>query len=77
MSAKNIKPGKVKAVAKTATAKTAVVKTAARQTLAAVDEAGLLTDLRGLIAAARRHGSQCDPHDAVLACRAAAPERES
>ena len=54
MSAKNIKPGKVKAVAKTAAAKTAVVKTAARQTLAAVDEAGLLTDLRGLIAAARR-----------------------
>ncbi len=59
MSTKNIKPGKVKAVVKTVAArtkatKTAMVKTAARQTSATVDEAGLLTDLRGLIAAARK-----------------------
>ena len=59
MSTKNIKSGKVKAVAKTVASrtiatKTALVKTAARQTLTTVDEAGLLTDLRGLIAAARR-----------------------
>ena len=59
MSAKNIKSGKIKAVAekaasRTAAAKTALVKTAARQTPDAVDEAGLLADLRGLIAAAHR-----------------------
>ena len=59
MSVKNSKSGKIKAVAKSAasrttTAKTALVKTAARQTPDAVDEAGLLADLRGLIAAAHR-----------------------
>ena len=54
MSAKYIKPGKVKAVAKTAAAKTAVVKTTARKSPAAIDEAGLLDDLRDLILAARQ-----------------------
>ncbi len=59
MSVKNSKSGKIKAVAKraasrTTTAKTALVKAAARQTPDAVDEAGLLADLRGLIAAAHR-----------------------
>ena len=59
VSAKHITSGKTRAVlktaaAKTAATKTAMVKAAARQTPAAIDEAGLLTDLRGLIAAARK-----------------------
>ena len=54
MSTKSIKSGKARAVVKSAAAKTAVVISVARQSPATIDEAGLLTDLRGLIAAARR-----------------------